>query len=210
MLDVKYYILCMQNIIDIILKEQNSYSIDRNIMKELNDYINNKKEFDNNFSVHYLNFIEVFNPFFDMLITKLEEYEKELIDNKVLSGEYNFVFNFNEFYEKNILLPFKDMINSLMCLYEDDNKLQGIVFYLHLNTLLKRYKFNNNKIKIINNIPVIEIDYGARISYYKEEYITRFRHELESGKRVGVFIDDNELLNYIINSLKDLKDKYDY
>ena len=209
MLDVKYYILCIQNIIDIILENQNVYAIDRETMNKINDYIKDKKEFDNNFSIYYLNFIEIFNPFFDMLMGKLNVYEKELLDNNVLSGEYNFVFNFNEFYEKNILLPYKDIINSLINLYNEDTKLQGIVFYMHLNALLKKCKFSNNKIKIVNNIPVIEIDYGARISYFKEEYITNFRNELETGKRVGVFIDDTELINYITNKINIIKDEYD-
>ena len=184
----KKYILKMQNIIDIILENQNYYAVDRDIMFKLNDFFNNNEElFDNEFIVHYLDFIEVFNPFFDMLIKRLKLCEDTLLEEKDLINECFFSFNFSEFKDKEVLIPYYDMLVSLEKMFPKNVLLQGLVFFIHLNTLLKRYMFFNNKIRIVNKLPVIDIDYASRISYYKEEYITEFRHELEEGIRVGVF-----------------------
>ena len=207
--DNKMYILKIQNIIDIILENQNVYAIDRDIMVKLNDYIKDLDCFDNEFIVHYLNFIEVLNPFFEMLINKLREYEKELLDNNELVSEYYFVFNFNEFYEKNILLPYKDLINSLNCIYEDNVVLEATVFFMHINALLKRYGFKNNKVRITNGIPVIDIDYGIRLENYKEDYITNFRKELEDGIRTGVFMDEDEIISYVKGAIRDNDRQFD-
>ena len=205
----KEYILKIQNIIDIILEKQNVYAIDRDIMLKMNNYIETLDDFDNDFIVHYLNFIEVLNPFFEMLIDKLRKYEQELIIDKEIVSGYYFTFTFNEFYEKEVLLPFKDMINSLQCMFEDNALLQAIIFFMHINTLLKRYGFINNKVRIVNNIPVIDIDYGIRIENYKEEYITNYRHELEEGIRTGVFMDDGDILEYVKRSVVENDAKFD-
>lgn len=207
--DNKMYILKIQNIIDIILENQNVFAIDRKIMVKLNDYVKDLDCFDNDFIVHYLNFIEVLNPFFEMLINKLKEYEKELLDNNELLSEYYFVFNFNEFFEKDILLPYKDMINSLHYLYEDNIVLEATVFFMHINALLKRYGFKNNKVRITNGIPVIDIDYGIRLENFKEEYITKYRKELEDGIRTGVFLDEEEILSYVKNAIEEHDKQFD-
>ena len=46
--------------------------------------------------------------------------------------------------------------------------------------------------------------------FYKEEYITDFRHELEDGTRVGVFLDDDEIVEYIRNKINKLENEIDY
>lgn len=200
--DSKDLILKIQLIIDLILENQNSYAIDRQLMIELNDLIGDWDEFDNNFVVNYLDFIQIFNPFFDMLIQKLKEYENILLDEKDLVSDYFFSFNFNEFNQKDILIEYNGMIASLNNMYNGNNLLQGIVFFMHLNSLLKKYMFNNNKVRVENNVVTIDIDYSSRVMFYKEEYITNFRHELESGARVGVFVDDDEVIDYIKKNIK--------
>ena len=206
----KDLIIKIQSIIDLILEKQNSYAIDRQLMIELNDLISDWDEFDNNFVVNYLDFIQIFNPFFDMLIQKLREYENILLDEKQLVSDYIFSFSFNEFDKKDILIKYSSMLDSLDNMYSDNNILQGIIFFMHLNSLLKIYKFNDNKVKIENNVITIDIDYSSRIMFYKEEYITDFRHELENGTRVGVFLDDDEMDEYIRNKISKLEDEIDY
>ena len=67
--------------------------------------------------------------------------------------------------------------------------------------------FANNKIKFSNNQPIIEIDYGSRLSYFKEEYVTIFRHELEEGMRDSVFLENEEVFDYILEEIKELKNE---
>ncbi len=204
----KEYILKMQTIIDIILEEQNMFAVDRNLMIKLDEFFDENKElFDEEFGTNYLNFIDIFSQFFDMLLDKLKDYEDELFDLKELVNEYFFVFNFDEFKEKEILMPYLDMINYLEDMFPNNRLLQGIVFYLHLNALLKKYKFTNNKIRMVDKLPVIDIDYGSRIAFFKEEYITAFRHELEEGIRTGVFLDDDEIIEYIKCAIIDLENE---
>lgn len=198
----KDIIIKIQSIIDLLLNNQNSYSIDRQLMLELNDLISDWDKFDNNFVVNYLDFIQIFNPFFDMLLIKLKEYENMLLDENDLVSECFFSFNINEFSQKENLMEFESMIDSLKKIYIGNNLLQGIIFFMHLNSLLKRYMFNNNKIRKNNNDIIIDIDYSSRIMFYKEEYVTKFRHELENGIRVGVFLDEDELIDYIKVSIE--------
>lgn len=207
--DNKELIIKIQSMIDLILKEQNSYAIDRQLMLELNDLISDWDEFDNNFVVNYLNFIEVFNPFFEMLIHKLKEYENMLLNEKELVSDCFFSFNFDEFYEKDILIEYNSMISSLKNMYTDNNLLQGVIFFMHLNSLLKKYMFINNKIRIENKVITIDIDYSSRIMFYKEEYVTNFRHELENGTRLGVFLDEEDVINYIKQNIKIVEKKLD-
>ena len=187
----KKVIFCIQNAIDKMLEKQNTYAVDRELLYELNDCFDD--EFDCEFTSNYLDFISLFSNFFDTLIKKLEECEKDLLDNKELGDEYYFVFNFEEFENKSILLPYKDLLKYLDKMFGKNITLKGIVFYMHLNSLLKKYMFINNKIRIIENIPVFDIEYSSRIDYYKEKYITNFRHELEEGIRTGVFLDDGSI-----------------
>ena len=203
--DNKKVIYCIQNAIDIILANQNTYAIDRSLMFELNECFS--KEFNDDFVSNYLNFISTFSNFFDMLINKLNECEKDLIDCKELIGECFFVFNFDEFKIKSILIPYNDLLESLEGMFPDNITLQGIVFYMHLNSLLKKYMFTNNKIRIVEKLPVFDIDYGARVEYYKEKYITNFRHELEEGIRTGVFLDDDEIITYVKEEINNLKNE---
>lgn len=205
----KKYILKMQNIIDIILEKQNDYAIDRDVMFKLNDFFSDNADlFDNNFIVSYLDFIEVFNPFFDMLINRLKACENTLLEEKDLVNGCYFTFNFSEFKDKDSLIPYSDMLSSLEEMFPKNVLLQGLVFFIHLNTLLKRYKFLDNKIRLVNKLPVIDIDYGSRISYFKEEYVTEFRHELEEGIRVGVFLDEDEIIKYVMNEIDNLESKF--
>lgn len=206
----KELILKVQDIIDIILENQNNYAIDRDVMVKLNEYFKSNSDlFDNAFIAHYLNFIGLFNPFFDFLLDKLVSYENSLLKRKEIIDDCFFVFNFNEFEEKDILKPYSEIIDYLEEMFPKNNLMQGIVFYLHINTLLKRYNFNNNKIRIVNQIPVIDIDYGNRLSFYKEKYVTIFRQELEEGIRSSVFLDDDEIINYIKNEIEELIDELD-
>ena len=62
-------------------------------MIELNDLISDWDEFDNNFVVNYLDFIQIFNPFFDRLIQKLRENENVLLEEKQLVSDCFFSFN---------------------------------------------------------------------------------------------------------------------
>lgn len=205
----KELIISIQSIIDLILEEQNTYAIDRNLMIKLNKLINKYENLDNNFIVNYLNFIEVFSPFFDMLIDRVKMCENELINSKQLISDCFFTFSFSEFQKKDILIPYNGMLESLNEMFKDNNSLQGIIFFMHLNTLLKRYKFMNNKIGLVNNVVIIDIDYASRISYYKEEYITNFRHELEKGLRNGVFLDDDDIISYINKKIEKLEYELD-
>lgn len=204
----KDLILKIQGIIDIILEEQNNYAIDRDLMLKLNEYIEGHQNlFDNQFVMAYLNFIGVFNPFFELLLERLISYENILLDRKEIIDECFFTFNFNEFNEKDNLKPYSEIIDYLEEMFPKNNLMQGIVFYLHVNTLLKRHKFNNNRIRVVNKIPVIDIDYGNRLSLYKEKYITIFRHELEEGIRGSVFLDDEEIVNYVKKEIEELEDE---
>lgn len=204
----KDLILKIQGIIDIILEEQNNYAIDRDLMLKLNEYIEGHQDlFDNQFVMAYLNFIGVFNPFFELLLERLISYENILLDRKEIIDECFFTFNFNEFNEKDNLKPYSEIIDYLEEMFPKNNLMQGIVFYLHVNTLLKRHKFNNNRIRVVNKIPVIDIDYGNRLSLYKEKYITIFRHELEEGIRGSVFLDDEEIVNYVKKEIEELEDE---
>ena len=206
----KDLIIKIQSIIDLILEKQNSYAIDRQLMIELNDLISDWDEFDNNFVVNYLDFIQIFNPFFDMLIQKLRENENILLEEKQLVSDCFFSFNFNEFDTKDILIEYSSMLDSLDNIYSGNNILQGIIFFMHLNSLLKIYKFKDNKVKIENNVITIDIDYSSRIMFYKEDYITKFRYELENGTRTGVFLDDDEIVEYIRNKINKLENEIDY
>ncbi len=206
----KELILKVQDIIDIILENQNNYAIDRDIMVKLNEYFESNSEiFDNDFIAHYLNFIGLFNPFFDFLLDKLVSYENSLLKRKEIIDDCFFAFNFNEFDEKDILKPYNEIPNCLEAMFPKNVVMQGVVFYLHLNILLKKHMFNNNRIRIVNQIPVVDIDYGNRISFYKEEYITIFRHELEEGIRNSVFLDDDEIIEYIRQEIKTLENALD-
>lgn len=206
----KELILKVQDIIDIILENQNNYAIDRDIMVKLNEYFESNSEiFDNVFIAHYLNFIGLFNPFFDFLLNKLVSYENSLLKRKEIIDDCFFVFNFNEFNEKDILKPYNEIPNCLEAMFSKNVVMQGVIFYLHLNILLKKHMFNNNRIRIVNQIPVVDIDYGNRISFYKEEYITIFRHELEEGIRNSVFLDDDEIIEYIRQEIKNLENALD-
>lgn len=202
----KELILKLQDIIDIILENQNNYAIDRDIMLKLDEYFKvNSELFDNKFIVNYLNFIGLFNPFFDFLLDKLVSYENILLGRKEIIDDCFFVFNFNEFSEKDILQPYSEITNCLEEMFPKNALMQGVIFYLHLNILLKKHMFNNNRIRVVNQIPVVDIDYGNRISSYKEEYITIFRHELEEGIRSSVFLDDDEIISYIRQEIKSLE-----
>lgn len=206
----KELILEVQSIIDLILEKQNMYAIDRDLMFELNNlFTKYENHFDNQYIVHYLDFIEIFSSFFDMLIERLKDYENELIEEKGPLEDCYFVFNFNEFKEKEVLLPYQNMLDILNDMFPKKRLLQGIIFYMHLNSLLRKYKFKNNKIRYIEKKIVIDIDYADRISYYKEEYITNFRRELEEGIRIGVFLDDNEIYNYVKEEIKRLEHDLD-
>ena len=208
--DEKRIVIEIQSIIDLILEEQNTYAIDRNLMFKLNELFNKyDKDFDNDFIVSYLNFIETFSMFFDMLIEKIKEYELDILDEQTALDDCFFVFNFNEFNEKEVLMPYKDMIESIKEMFPKNILLQGSIFFMHLNTLLRRYKFKNNKIRILDKNIVISIDYADRIIYFREEYITNFRHELEEGIRTGVFIDDREINNYVREEIYNLENELD-
>lgn len=206
----KDLILKIQGIIDIILANQNNYAIDRDIMFQLNEYVElHKNLFDNQFIVNYLNFIGIFNPFFEFLLDRLISYENNLLDKKEIIDDCYFIFNFSEFNEKDILKPYSEITDCLEEMFPTNNLMQGIVFYLHINALLKRYKFSNNRIRVVNKIPAIDIDYGSRLSFYKEQYITIFRQELEEGIRGSIFLDDDEIINYIKKEIEELKDELD-
>lgn len=201
----KNLIIKIQNVIDTILENQNILAFDRDLMYKLNDDFKSIDQSIDNFSVSYLNFLSEFNPFFEMLIEKLKEYESDLLEEKILSDEYIFEFNFTEFYEKENLKTYSEMIDVIKQMFGENSLLQGIFFYLHINSLLRRYMFCDNKIKLIDGIPTIEIGYSSRVSYYKEEYITNFRHELEEGVRTGVFLDDEEIISYVKEEIKELE-----
>ena len=157
----KEIILKLQDIIDIILENQNNYAIDRDIMLKLDEYFKvNSELFDNKFIVNYLNFIGLFNPFFDFLLDKLVNYENILLERKEIIDDCFFVFNFNEFSEKDILQPYSEITNCLEEMFPKNALMQGVIFYLHLNILLKKHMFNNNRIRVVNQIPVVDIDYG--------------------------------------------------
>ena len=203
----KNKIYCIQNAIDIMLENQNTYAIDRNLMLKLNDCF--EKEFDSSFVASYLNFISTFSNFFDMLLKKLKDCEKELLDCKELVGECYFVFNLDEFKIKSILMPYQDILDSLNGMFPENISFQGIVFYMHLNSLLKKYMFTNNKIRVVEKLPVFDIDYGVRLEYLKEKYITNFRHELEEGVRSGVFLDDDEIVSYVKEEINNLENEMD-
>ena len=198
--------LKVEELIDIILDNQDSYAISREILVKLEDYFqDNTKYFGEKFIRDYIDFIEVFNKFFGYLMDNLEKYEQSLIDEKEVIDKSYFVFDFNEFKNNKKLKPYNDMIKYLESMFPSNPLLQGVVLYIHLNKLLNRYMFINNKIKISSNMPVIEIDYSSRLSFYKEEYVTIFRHELEEGIRNSVFLDDDEVFKYITSEINSLK-----
>lgn len=206
----KELILEMQSIIDLILETQNMYAIDRNLTYKLNElFIRYENHFDNEFIAHYLDFIEIFSSFFDMLIEKLKEYENDLLDEKSSLEDCFFVFNFNEFKEKEVLTPYIDMLSILNEMFPKKKLLQGIIFYMHLNSLLRKYKFKNNKIRYVEKNIVIDIDYADRILFFKEKYITNFRHGLEKKVRTDVFIDDNEIYSYVRGEIENLENDLD-
>lgn len=207
----KKIVLLIQNMIDIILDDQNRYYVDSKLMMKLNAFFyQNSNYFDEDFIRDYMYFLEYINSFFEFLVDKLEEYELGLIDKKELDYEGIFSFDFNEFYTKKILLEYSDIIETVQLLFPKNIALQGIIFFMHINCLLKQYKFLHNKIKIIDKVPTIEIDYTSRLHLYKEQYINIFRNELEEGIRSNRSIDDNEIINYILNEIMELKrDLYD-
>lgn len=207
----KKIVLLIQNMIDIILDDQNRYYVDSKLMMKLNAFFyQNSNYFDEDFIRDYMYFLEYINSFFEFLVDKLEEYELGLIDKKELDYEGIFSFDFNEFYTKKSLLEYSDIIETVQLLFPKNIALQGIIFFMHINCLLKQYKFLHNKIKIIDKVPTIEIDYTSRLHLYKEQYINIFRNELEEGIRSNRSIDDNEIINYILNEIMELKrDLYD-
>lgn len=207
----KKIVLLIQNMIDIILEDQNRYYVDSKLMMKLNAFFyQNSNYFDEDFIRDYMYFLEYINSFFEFLVDKLEEYELGLIDKKELDYEGIFSFDFNEFYTKKSLLEYSDIIETVQLLFPKNIALQGIIFFMHINCLLKQYKFLHNKIKIIDKVPTIEIDYTSRLHLYKEQYINIFRNELEEGIRSNRSIDDNEIINYILNEIMELKrDLYD-
>lgn len=204
----KQIVVKIEEIIEIILDNQDYLVIDSKIMNKLSSYFNKYEDiFDEMFIRNYISFIEIFNLFFDFLMNKLVMYENSLMDEEDLQNNYFFTFSFNEFEEKEVLLPFKEMLFMLEEMFPGNRLLQGIVLFIHLNNLLKRRMFCNNKIKFVSNNLIIEIDYGYRVDYYKEEYITIFRHELEEGIRNSVFIDNSEIVSYIKGEIKELNSR---
>lgn len=205
----KEIILKIQTIIDIILEGNNAFAIDSSTMIKLNEYLSNYSEtFNEEFIWNYVSFIEMFNEFVEFLLKRLEVYEHEMIISKEILSDCFFTFNIQEFYEKEALKPFSEMIDILENIFCDNPVLQGLVLYIHLNSLLSKHKFVNNKIKLAGNLPIIEIDYTARINYYKEEYITIFRQELEEGIRNSVFVDEKEAFNYAVEEIRELKNEF--
>lgn len=203
--------LKVQDIINIIIDNQYEYAIDRDRMNKLNEYFGeNKDTFSDSFIMGYINFIDNLNSFFDFLLLKLEECEKESLEIDDITSDVMFTFTLNEFKDKEVLLPYEDLIDELNNMLPGNRLLQGIVLYMHLNSLLNKYNFTNNKIKINSNVPIIEIDFNSRIVNYKEDYITVFRHELEEGIRNSVFVDDEEIKRYIISEIKELKNEIQY
>lgn len=201
-------ILKIEEIIDIILTNQNNYSVTIDKMRLLNEYFKDNSDlFSEEFIRSYINFLEIFNPFFEFLLSKLEECERDLLNSNEIDSDYFFSFSFHDFKTKNILKDYRDMIEELDNMFGNNNILKGIVLFMHLKILLNRYNFTNNKIKISNNNPCIDIDYASRLVNLKEEYITIFREELEEGIRNSVFVDDEEIKNYIISAIKELNNE---
>ncbi len=197
----KKIVLCIQNIIDIILEDKD-FVIDSNRMKKIYDYFNKIKIFDDEFINRYIDFIEIFNNFFDFLIEKIEEYERDVIKyGEDLEHGY-FTFNFEEFKTKESLLVYQDMIEYLNYLFNGNILLQGLIFYIHINSLLSARSFTNNKIKMSRGIPTVEIDYVARISNYKDLYMKKVRKMLQEGKRDSVFVDKSEWLSFVEKKLE--------
>ena len=128
--------------IDIILEDQNRYYVDSKLMMKLNAFFyQNSNYFDEDFIRDYMYFLEYINSFFEFLVDKLEEYELGLIDKKELDYEGIFSFDFNEFYTKKSLLEYSDIIETVQLLFPKNIALQGIIFFMHINCLLKQYKF---------------------------------------------------------------------
>ena len=114
----KKIVLCIQNIIDIILEDK-EFVIDSNRLKKIYDYFNKTKLFDDEFINRYIDFIEIFNNFFDFLIEKIEEYEKDVIKyGEELEHGY-FTFNFEAPVQegKNVVVKPADSTvqNSSLC-----------------------------------------------------------------------------------------------
>lgn len=201
--DEKQLIIKIKEIMNIILEDHNNYVIDSLTMNKLNNYFYlNSNLFNENFIRNYISFIEIFNCFFDYLLSKILSYEDELLNNNTFISNSFFIFDFNDFKDKKGLTKYQEILYYLENMFHDDSLLQGIILYMHINELLYKLNFCHNKIKLNNNIPTIAIDYGYRLDYYKEEYITIFRHELEEGIRNSVFIENEEIVNYIKQELK--------
>jgi hypothetical protein len=200
--------LKIEELIDIILEKQDSYSISRDILNKLEDYFNNNsKYFGEKFIRDYIDFLDIFNQFFTYLLENVEKYEQNLIDEKEVVDKVYFAFDFKDFNKNKKLKKYSMMIDYLESMFPNNSLLQGVILYIHLNKLLNRHMFINNKIKVSSNIPLIEIDYGSRLSYYKEEYVTIFRHELEEGIRSSVFLDNDEVFKYILDEIRNLKNE---
>lgn len=201
-------VLKIEDIIDIILDNQNNYSVTIDKMIILNDYFKNNHDlFNEEFIRSYINFLEIFNTFFEFLFSKIEECEQDLLNKNEIESDYYFSFSLTDFKNKKVLKDYLEMIDELDNMFKDNDVLKGIVLFMHLNRLLNRYNFTNNKIKVCNNNPCIDIDYASRLVNFKEEYITIFRTELEEGIRNSVFVDDEEIKNYIIDAIKELKNE---
>ena len=204
----KQVVIRTKEIIDIILENQSNYIINYDIMQRLDHYFKQYSDtFDEDFIRNYISFLEEFTTFFDYLMFKIEECEQDLLDNQTIESDYYFIFSLEEFKQKENLKPYLEMLNILDEMFPDNKVLQGAYLFLHINSLLYLRMFKNNKLTIENHIPNIVIDYGYRIDYYKEEYVTIFRHELEEGLRTSVFIDNKEIINYINTEIKELNKK---
>lgn len=204
--DDEIIVLKIEEIIDIILDNQNNFSVPIDKMILLNDYFkDNGSLFSEEFIRAYINFLEVFNSFFDFLLIRLEECEQNLFDNNEIESDYYFSFSFDDFKKKDILKEYTKMIIELDNMFKENNILKGVILFMHLNRLLNIHNFTNNKIKVSYNNPCIDIDYASRLVNFKEEYITAFRAELEEGIRNSVFVDDDEIKSYIKSAIKELK-----
>ena len=200
--------LKVEELIDIVLEDQDSYAISRDILVKLDSYFkDNTKYFGEKFIRDYIDFLDVFDQFFGYLIDSLEEYEQELVNEKEVMDNVFFAFDFDDFKKNKKLKEYRSMIDHLESMFPKNPLLQGVILYIHLDRLFKRYMFLNNKIKFSNNQPLIEIDYGSRLSYFKEEYVTIFRHELEEGTRDSVFLENDEVFDYILDEIKELKNE---
>ena len=200
--------LKVEELIDIVLEDQDSYAISREILVKLDSYFkDNTKYFGEKFIRDYIDYLDIFNQFFGYLIECLEQYEHDLVEEKEVVDQVYFAFDFNDFKKNKKLKDYRPMIEHLESMFPSNPLLQGVILFIHLDRLLKRYMFLNNKIKFSNNTPLIEIDYGSRLSYFKEEYVTIFRHELEEGTRDSVFLENDEMFDYILEEIRELKNE---